>query len=105
MILLLYLSRKRELMADAGCVELTRNNEPLARALLKISGDYTANREQYNIDIAQTPHENVRREAYIFDPTEAGLTSLTSLSDLFSTHPSLEERLAALGFKKKSNIS
>ncbi len=28
-LLLLYLSRTREFMADAGCVELTRSNEPL----------------------------------------------------------------------------
>lgn len=100
-ILLLYLSRTRELMADAGCVELTRNNEPLARALIKISTDYQQNQNAYNAQIAQTPHENVRRESYIFDPTQAGISSLASVSDLFSTHPSLETRLAALGYKLK----
>jgi heat shock protein HtpX len=101
-LLLFYLSRSRELMADAGCVELTRNNEPLARALIKISTDYTQNSAQLTAETEATPHENVRREAYIFDPTQAGIKSIASVSDLFSTHPSLETRLAALGYKRKS---
>jgi heat shock protein HtpX len=101
LLLLLYLSRTRELMADAGSVELTRTNQPLATALLKISNDHQVNRERYRAAYQQTPHENVRREAYIYDPMEAGIASLTSISDLFSTHPSLETRLKALGFKSK----
>jgi heat shock protein HtpX len=100
-VLLLYLSRTRELMADAGCVELTRNNEPLARALIKISGDYTKNSDQYNAAGQETRHENVRREAYIFDPAQGGMKSFTSINDLFSTHPSLETRLQALGYRRK----
>ncbi len=36
-LLMLFLSRTREYMADAGAVELMRDNEPLARALLKNS--------------------------------------------------------------------
>lgn len=99
MLLLLYLSRTRELMADAGCVELMRSNQPLANALLKIHQDHQTHRDQYDLAYQQTPHENVRREAYLYDPTQAGIKSMTSISDLFSTHPSLEARLAALGFK------
>lgn len=102
MLLLLYLSRTRELMADAGSVELMRSNQPLATALLKIQDDHTTHRDQYNRAYRLTPHENVRREAYIFDPTQAGIKSITSISDFFSTHPSLETRLAALGFKRKN---
>lgn len=101
-LLLLYLSRTRELMADAGSVELMRTNEPLARALLKINDDHRKHQDEYHRAYQQTPHENVRREAYIFDPIEAGIESTGGLSDLFSTHPSLEDRLKALGFKKKS---
>ena len=59
------------------------------------------NRDQYSAEYQQTPHENVRREAYIFDPAQAGIQSLTSISDMLSTHPSLETRLAALGIKSK----
>ena len=100
-VLLLYLSRKRELMADAGAVELTRTNEPLARALIKISGDYNDHQADYQAAAAQTPHEAVRREAYLFDPAQAGVMHLTSINDLFSTHPTLEERLTALGYQRK----
>lgn len=99
--LILYLSRTRELMADAGSVELTRSNEPLARALIKISGDYTQHSDQYSDASQQNKHENIRREAYIFDPSQAGIKSMTSINDLFSTHPSLEQRLEALGYKRK----
>lgn len=100
MLLLLYLSRTRELMADAGAVQLTRDNQPLARALLKIQGDYSANSQTYSAQ--PTRNENVRREAYIFDPLQAGVRSMVSLNDMFSTHPSLETRLAALGIKRKN---
>lgn len=102
MLLLLYLSRTRELMADAGAVQLTRNNEPLASALIKISDDTARHRDQYEAEYQQTPHENVRKDSYIFDPSDAGVKSFTSIADLFSTHPSLATRLAALGFKKKT---
>lgn len=101
MLLLLYLSRTREVMADAGAVELTRTNEPLATALLKISGDHADNRDKYNAAYGATAHEQVRRSAYIFDPADAGIKSMVSLNDMFSTHPSLETRLALLGYKVK----
>lgn len=96
-LLLLYLSRTREYMADAGSVELVRDNQPLANALLKINNDYQNHKD--NAAYQQTPHENVRREAYIFDPAQAGISPLSSLADVFSTHPSLKDRLAALGIK------
>lgn len=99
-ILLLYLSRTRELMADAGSVELMRNNQPLASALIKIHQDHLQKRERYADKYQQTPHENVRREAYLYDPAYANIKSLTSVSDIFSTHPSLEQRLEALGITK-----
>ncbi len=101
MLLLLYLSRTREYMADAGCVELTRDNQPLASALLKIQSDHADNQDTYNQAYGQTAHENVRREAYIFDPTQAGISSMGSLADIFSTHPNVVDRLSALGFKTK----
>lgn len=98
-LLLLYLSRTREYMADAGSVELLRDNQPLASALLKIQNDHLGNQEKYSAAYQQTPHESVRREAYIFDPVQAGLRPVASLTDAFSTHPSIKDRLAALGFK------
>lgn len=98
-LLLLYLSRTREYMADAGSVELMRDNQPLASALLKISDDHQQNKEKYNQAYTNTTHENIRREAYIFDPIQAGIESTASLADKFSTHPNLKDRLAALGYK------
>lgn len=97
-ILLLYLSRSREYMADAGSVELLRDNQPLATALLKIHNDYADNKDNYE---QESKHENIRKEAYIFDPTQAGISSMKSISDIFSTHPNIKDRLAAIGFKTK----
>lgn len=101
-LLMLFLSRTREYMADAGCVELTRDNEPLARALLKIQNDHESNSDEYAAIYNNTPHEQVRREAYIFDPVTAGISIKSALSDVFSTHPSVQKRLEALGFKSRS---
>ncbi|WP_304985332.1 zinc metalloprotease HtpX [Coxiella-like endosymbiont] len=101
MLLMLYLSRIREYMADAGSVELMRDNEPLARALLKIQDDHVQNRDEYASQYMRTPHESVRQAAYIYDPIKAGIEPRNSLSDLFSTHPSFIKRLAAIGYKLK----
>jgi heat shock protein HtpX len=98
-LLTLFLSRTREYMADAGCVELMRDNEPLARALLKISSDHEQNAEQYSEEYGNTPHEQVRQASYLFDPSD--IDPVKSLSSAFDTHPSVEQRLQALGFKRK----
>ena len=103
-LLLLYLSRTREYMADAGCVALMRDNQSLGSALLKIQKDYTDNQEKYAATYS-SKHENIRREAYLFDPKQAGVQSMSSLSDLFSTHPSIQSRLAAIGFQSKDKTS
>jgi heat shock protein HtpX len=100
-LLLLYLSRTREYMADAGSVQLLRDNQPLATALLKIENDHVNNKDTYSQAYQQTPHENVRREAYIFDPIQAGIEAKSSVADIFSTHPNIKDRLAAIGFKFK----
>jgi heat shock protein HtpX len=102
-VLLMYLSRRREYMADAGCVELMRDNQALISALIKIQNDHVANIDQYAQDYKQTPNENVRREAYLYDPVQAGIEPMTSLADLFSTHPNMKDRLAALGYKSISH--
>lgn len=100
-LLMLYLSRTREYMADAGCVELMRNNEPLARALLKIQQDHQDNKNSYRALYNTTPHEALRRQAYIFDPVIAGIETKREASDFFSTHPGIKKRLAAIGIKPK----
>lgn len=98
-LLTLYLSRTREYMADAGCVELMRNNLPLASALMKIDQDHQQNSDQYRAEYSRTSHEDVRRAAYLYDPVQAGIQPLRSLANLFSTHPDVASRLAAIGVK------
>lgn len=100
-LLTLFLSRTREYMADAGSVELMRDNEPMARALLKISQDHVAHQAQYEQEYGQTPHEQVRRASYLFDPSD--IDPIKSLSNAFDTHPSVAQRLKALGFTPKSD--
>lgn len=100
-LLTFYLSRTREYMADAGCVELMRDNQPLASALLKIHQDSMANADLYRGEYSATAHEDVRRAAYLYDPAQAGLEPMKSIAGLFSTHPDIKDRLSALGVKQK----
>lgn len=97
----LFLSRTREYMADAGAVALMRNNQPLARALIKIQQDYKQNSKSYQQAHQQTAHEEIRRAAYLYDPLQAGLKSNKDFSSAFSTHPRLIDRLRAIGFTLK----
>ncbi|KTC65266.1 heat shock protein HtpX [Legionella adelaidensis] len=99
LVLGLFLSRTREYMADSGSVELMRDNEPMARALLKIHNDHKVNAEQYAVEYGRTPHEQVRQASYLYDPS--AIDPVKSLSSAFSTHPQIEDRLSAIGFKRK----
>jgi heat shock protein HtpX len=87
-LLIRLLSRYRELAADRSGALLTGQPSKLASALQKVSGD-----------IARIPSRDLRASgaealnAFYFVPA---LTSGKSLSTLFSTHPSLERRLAEL---------
>lgn len=98
-LLSLFLSRTREYMADAGCVELMRENEPLAQALLKINQDHQVNAEAYANEYGNTAHEEIRRASYLFDPAE--LDPIKSLNNIFDSHPTIAQRLQALGFTRK----
>lgn len=102
-ILMLYISRTREYMADAGAVELMRDNQALAQALLIIQKDHEENAANYQQAYQKTAHEYVRRESYIFDPTQAGVRFMQSINDIFSTHPSLKKRLQAIGYSPKDS--
>jgi heat shock protein HtpX len=87
-LLIRLLSRYRELAADRSGALLTGQPSKLASALQKVSGE-----------IARIPNKDLRASgaealnAFYFVPA---LTSGKSLSTLFSTHPSLERRLAEL---------
>ncbi|EKD74805.1 MAG: hypothetical protein ACD_44C00326G0001 [uncultured bacterium] len=103
LLLMFYLSRRREYMADAGCVALIRNNIPLAKALMKIDQDHQANKEVYIHQYEKTTNEEARRAAYVYDPVQAGIGAIHSLSGLFSSHPTIQDRLKALGFNESSH--
>ena len=78
----LAISRKREYLADATAIEFTRNPDGLISALQKISGD------QNELKVANNATENM----YIASPFRGKKSS----SSLWSTHPSIEDRVEAL---------
>ena len=78
----LALSRKREFLADATAIEFTRNPDGLISALLKISGNPN------ELKVANNATENM----YIVNPFRGKKSS----SSLWSTHPSIEDRVEAL---------
>ncbi|MGN1352184.1 MAG: M48 family metallopeptidase [Clostridia bacterium] len=79
----LALSRRREFLADATAVEITRNPNGLISALRKLDADTntlnSVNSATANMYIV-TPFKGKERKS----------------KDLFSTHPSIEDRIAAL---------
>ncbi|GHF81731.1 zinc metalloprotease HtpX [Streptomyces thermodiastaticus] len=86
-LLIRALSRYRELAADRAGALLTGRPSALASALTKVTGD-----------IARIPSEDLRTaqafNAFYFTPA---LGSEPGISRFFSTHPTLEQRLAQLG--------
>jgi heat shock protein HtpX len=72
------LSRRREFLADAGSVELTKNPDAMIMALRKIEG-------RGEIEGATS----AVMEMCVDNPREG-------FADLFATHPSIESRVAAL---------
>ena len=96
MLLTLYLSRKREFLADAGAVELTRNPQAMAKALVSITEDGQSHIEDYKSYSSHTKHESLRRMSYIVAPEAMGFKAL-EITSIFSTHPTLKQRLESLG--------
>ncbi len=80
----LAVSRRREYLADATAVQLTRNPDGLISALKKISSDDS------KLDVAS----NSTSYMYIENPFPKKRGH--QVSNLFSTHPSVEERVEAL---------
>jgi heat shock protein HtpX len=78
----LAISRKREFLADASSALLTRYPEGLASALQKISG-------------TNIPMQNAHKAtAHLF--ISSPFAGVKSFSNLFSTHPPIENRIQAL---------
>ena len=81
----LAVSRRREFLADASGVLLTRYPQGLASALLKISQD----REPLEVANRGTAH------LYIVNPLK-GKAAVGWFAGLFNTHPPVEERIKVL---------
>jgi heat shock protein HtpX len=89
-LLIRLLSRYRELSADRSAALLTGQPSKLASALIKVTGD-----------MGRIPTRDLRTaeplNAFYFAPAlSARAGQQLSLSQIFSTHPSLEKRLAQL---------
>lgn len=78
------LSRKREYLADAGAVEMTKNPLAMANALRKISGH--SDIEAKSDDVKQM----------FIDNSESSKGFMASISGIFATHPPIEKRIAVL---------
>jgi heat shock protein HtpX len=86
MLIRLAISRRREYMADANGARIIRNPQALANALKKI--------EQYSKNPQAQPAKNVNAitaPLYFSNPIKK-----SSLMNLFSTHPPIEERIKRL---------
>ena len=106
--LILFLSRSREYMADAGAVQLTRRNTSLVSALVKMHAYHRKHYQEVSEAYKNTPHESMRSLSYIYDPKHCGITNWMNVSSWFSTHPKIEDRLMALGLTEsevKSRLS
>ena len=88
-LLIRLLSRYRELSADRSGALLTGRPSSLKSALVKVTGD-----------IARIPTKDLRASqpmnAFFFTPAAHLSASSSKLANMFSTHPSLERRLAEL---------
>ena len=79
----LAISRKREYLADAGSVLLTKDRDAMISALQKISTDSEV--------------ESIQRDTVAAMCIENPIPKLKKwISNLLSTHPSIEDRIAAL---------
>lgn len=81
-LLNLMISRNREYLADATAVSLTRNNEGLIKALMKIDSD---------TNVLKTANETCS-SLYISDPFK----KKKEKDSIFSTHPSIANRIERL---------
>ncbi len=83
----LAISRRREFMADAGSVAITRQPQGLISALSKIATDH----EPLEAANKATAH------LYIVNPfKEKAKGAINSFANLFNTHPPIEERIKEL---------
>lgn len=79
------LSRKREYLADASAVEMTKNPLAMASALRKISGNH-------DLDVKSSDV----KQMFIANGKSKTKSFMSGLKGLFSTHPPIEKRIQIL---------
>lgn len=82
----LAISRRREFLADAMAVKITRYPPGLAKALVKISQDKDA------LEVANRATAHL----YISDPLKNNRGQIGWLATMFNTHPPIADRVKAL---------
>lgn len=80
-------SRRREYLADAGAVELTRDPGAMARALQRLAGDPSPTFETASRDTAHM---------FIVNPLMKTTKKRMEFNSLFASHPPIKERMARL---------
>lgn len=78
-LLVMLLSRTREYLADAGAIELVRDNAGLASALLKIQASHPNKNHNTDRDhhgqLFDNPFERVRKPSYIYSVAQSSFGS------------------------------
>lgn len=82
----LAISRRREFLADATAISFTRNPDGLISALMKLDSDSN----EFKYANKSTAH------MFIVTPFRNDKSLRRKKSSLFSTHPSISERIEAL---------
>lgn len=85
-IMQMAISRRREFLADATAVEITRNPQGLISALRKLDADTN----ELNVANNATAH------MYIVNPFKNNSNNKKRKAGLLDTHPSIDERIEAL---------
>ena len=80
-------SRRREYLADAGAVELTRHPEGLASALNKLAND-----EEPLVEAANRGTAHL----FIVNPLKKMRKAHQALDSAFASHPPVQKRIARL---------
>ena len=89
LLLRMSLSRRREFLADASAAEILNDPEAMALALRRLAADPT------RVAYADTSTAHLWIESPT-DRVESERRGVLTLSGLFNTHPSIEDRVAAL---------
>lgn len=85
-LLQMAVSRRREFLADSTAIQFTRNPDGLISALKKLDDDPN------ELKVANKATENM----YIVNPFKKEVDGKKKKVNLFSTHPSIEDRIEAL---------